>query len=178
MSPIPITDRAERSSAAPRWRLDPAGSQAEFRVPHFWGLITVKGHFDRLDGWLEVDHSGRRRIELNIDATSVHTGNPMRDRHLRADDFFDAERNPEVRFHSTSVSDVGDGALGVKGELAAAGHSVALDLQPSIEQTGDQLQIDESILLDQRQLGMTWSPLGMTRTPVTLHVHALLRRER
>lgn len=77
MSTTPTTDRAERLSAATRWRLDPAGSQAEFRVPHFWGLSTVKGHFDRLDGWLEVGHSGRRRIELT-------------------------ECNPEVRFHSTS----------------------------------------------------------------------------
>lgn len=178
MSTNPITDRAECSSAATCWRLDPAGSEAEFRVRHFWGLITVKGHFERLDGRLEVDRGGRRRIELRIDAASVHTRNRMRDRHLRAADFFDTERSPELRFHSTSVSDVGDGALGVTGELAAAGHSVALDLQPSIEQTGDRLQIDASILLDQRELGMTWSPLGMTRTPVALHVHALLRRER
>ncbi|MDQ2894833.1 MAG: YceI family protein [Actinomycetota bacterium] len=178
MSTTPIIDRAQRSAAATRWRLDPTGSNAEFRVRHFWGLVTVKGHFDRLDGWLEVDRSGRRGIELNIDATSVRTRNPMRDRHLRGADFFDAERSPEVHFHSTSVSDVGEGALAVTGELAAAGHRVALDLQPRIEQTGDELQIDVSILLDQRELGMSWSPLGMTLTPVTLHVHALLRRER
>lgn len=178
MSITPTIDRAERSSAATRWRLDPTGSKAEFRVPHFWGLITVRGHFDGLDGWLEVDHSGRRRIELTIDATSVHTGNPMRDRHLRAADFFDAEHNPEVQFHSTRISDPGDGRLRVEGKLVAAGHRVTLSLEPTLEQGDDQLQIDASTLLDQHQLGMTWSPLGMTRTPVTLHVHALLRRER
>ncbi|MDQ6731076.1 MAG: YceI family protein [Actinomycetota bacterium] len=86
MSTTPIIDRAERSAAATRWRLDPAGSNAKFQVQHFWGLITVKGHFDRLDGWLEVDRGGRRRIELNIDATSVRTRNPMGDWHLRAAD--------------------------------------------------------------------------------------------
>jgi ABC-2 type transport system ATP-binding protein len=32
--------------------------------------------------------------------------------------------------------------------------------------------------LDQRQLGMTYSPLGMTRTPATLTVHADLTPER
>jgi polyisoprenoid-binding protein YceI len=41
--------------AAGRWRLDPSASTAEFRVPHFWGLVTVKGHFERLDGYLEFD---------------------------------------------------------------------------------------------------------------------------
>ncbi len=102
----------------------------------------------------------------------------MRDRHLRAADFFDAEQNPEVRFHSTRISDAGDGRLRVEGELVAAGNRVLLSLEPTIQQGDDQLQIDASTLLDQHQLGMTWSPLGMTRTPVTLHVHALLRRER
>jgi hypothetical protein len=45
-----------------RWRLDPSASTAEFRVPHFWGLITVKGGFKRLDGYLEVDDHGRRQL--------------------------------------------------------------------------------------------------------------------
>jgi polyisoprenoid-binding protein YceI len=37
-----------------RWRLDPTRSTAEFRVPNFWGLVKVKGRFDRLSGWLEI----------------------------------------------------------------------------------------------------------------------------
>jgi polyisoprenoid-binding protein YceI len=174
----PISEQHEGSSATPRWRLDPAGSKAEFRVPHFWGLITVKGHFDRLDGWLDVDESGRRRMELTIDAASLHTGNPMRDRHLRGADFFDVQPNPEVRFRSTTVDSAGERTLRVQGELEMAGHRVALTLQPIIEQNDDQLEIDVRTPLDQRRFDMTWSPLGMTRTPVMLHVHALLLRER
>ncbi len=174
----PITDRGDRSSAPSRWRLDPAGSKAEFRVRHFWGLVTVTGHFDRLDGWLDIDESGQQRMELIIDAASLDTGNRKRDAHLRSAEFFDIEHNPEVRFHSTSVSDPGDGSLRVEGELSAAGNRVALDLQPTFKQTDDQLQIDASTAVDQRQLGMTWSPLGAARTPATLNVHARLRRER
>ncbi len=174
----PPADPAQGSSAATRWRLDPAGSTAEFGVPHFWGLVTVKGHFGRLDGWVTIDESGQRAMELTLDAASVDTGNRRRDRHLRSSDFFDAERSPEVRFHSTSVSDAGDGGLRVAGELEAAGNRVALDLQASLEQSEDQLLIDVTTPLDQRQLGITWSPLGVTRSPVTLHVHALLRPER
>jgi len=61
-------------STTTRWVIDPAHSSAEFRVPHFWGLVKVKGRFDRLDGWLEVDDNGSHRLELIIDATSVNTG--------------------------------------------------------------------------------------------------------
>jgi polyisoprenoid-binding protein YceI len=177
MNTHPITDQTQDQFAVSRWRLDPAASSAEFQVPHFWGLITVKGHFERLDGWLEIDENEQRRITLTIDAASLHTGSGRRDKHLRSADFFDTENHPEVRFGSTSVSDAGQDRLRVEGELEAAGERVRLGLDPTIHQADHQLSIEVATTVDQRVLGMTWSPLGMTRTPATLTVHARLRRE-
>ncbi len=161
-----------------RWRLDPDRSTAEFRVPNFWGLMKVKGRFERLSGWLEIGEQGERRIELTIDATSLNTGNDKRDEHLRSAEFFDTERHPTVRFVSTSVGAQVDGRIHVEGELLAAGHRVVLELEPMLRQTADGLQVDASTTLDQRELGMTFSPLGMTRTPANLTVHADLTPER
>jgi polyisoprenoid-binding protein YceI len=172
-----ITDQTQDRVAVTRWRLDPAASSAEFQVPHFWGLVTVKGHFERLDGWLEIHESEQRRITLTIDAASLHTGSGKRDKHLRSADFFDTQNHPEVRFRSTSVSDAGEDRLRVEGELEVAGERVALGLDPTIHQDDHQLNIEAATTVDQRVLGMTWSPLGMTRTPATLTVHARLRRE-
>ena len=62
-----------------------------------------------------------------------------------------------------------------KGELLAAGSRVTLELQPTVRQLDDQIEIDASTTVDQRQLGMTWSPLGIARTPAALTVHAQLR---
>jgi polyisoprenoid-binding protein YceI len=166
------------ATVATRWRLDPADSIAEFRVPHFWGLLTVKGRFDRFDGRLEADHAGPRRIELTIEAASVSTRNRRRDRHLRSADFFDVDRHPKVGFRSTAIRAAGDGSVRVHGELTAAGNRVALEVEPTVEQTDDHLHIDARTTIDQRQLGITWSPLGMTRAPVMVHVHAVLRPER
>ena len=87
---------------------------------------------------------------------------------------FDTDRHPAIRFSSTRVSDAGDGHLSVIGELYAGGGQVTLTLQPTIRQVGDRLHVDASATVDQRELGMTWSPLGMTRTPTTLTVHAQL----
>ena len=53
------TAQTQNPRAEGRWRLDPSASTAEFQVPHFWGLVTVKGHFDRLDGSLDLE-GGRR----------------------------------------------------------------------------------------------------------------------
>jgi polyisoprenoid-binding protein YceI len=163
---------------ATRWRLDPANSTAEFRVPHFWGLVTVKGRFDRLDGRLEADQDGPQRIELTIDAASVSTRNRRRDRHLRSADFFNVDHHPELCFRSTAIAPSGDGSVQVHGELTAAAGQVSLELEPTIAQSGDELSIDVRTAIDQRQLGITWSPLGMTRAPVAVHVRALLRPER
>jgi len=165
-------------STTTRWVIDPTHSSAEFRVPNFWGLVKVKGHFDRIDGWLEVNDKGSRRLELIIDAASVNTGNRQRDEHLRGTDFLDTERHPDVRFVSSQVSEADDGDLHVQGELLAAGDRVALELQPTVRQIDDQIEIDASTTVDQRRLGMTWSPLGIARTPTVLTVHAQLHPQR
>ena len=100
MSTHPITDQTQDQLVGTRWRLDAAASSAEFQVPHFWGLLTVKGRFERLNGWLEIE-SEQRRIMLTIDAASLHTRSAKRDKHLRSADFFDTQNHPEVRFRST-----------------------------------------------------------------------------
>ena len=163
--------------AGTRWRLDPSGSSAEFRVPNFWGLSSDKGRFQRLDGWLEVDDDHRWRMELTLDAASLDTGNRRRDRHLRSADFFDVQHHPEVRFRSSSVNKHG-GRLHVEGELEAAGQRARLQVEVTVKHADGRLELDAAATVDQRQLGMTWSPLGVIRTPTALSVHARLRRER
>ena len=82
------TTLTEQRTAAPtRWSVDGAGSFVEFAVKTFWGLASVRGHFDRFDGWYETGPDGAT-IELTIDADSLDTGNSMRDKHLRSADFF------------------------------------------------------------------------------------------
>jgi len=169
-------DADHAPAASTHWRLDASASTAEFRVPHFWGLVKVKGHFERLDGRLDVGADGEQQMQLSIDATSLQTGNRKRDTHLRSAEFFDCEQHPEVTFRSTRVSDAGDGRLRVDGELEAAGKRVPLAFDASMRQADDHLELEATTTVDQRLLDMTWSPLGMTRTPATLSVHARLRR--
>ena len=175
MTTTPKTAHAHDLRPGTSWRLDPARSRAEFRVRHFWGLATVKGHFEELDGRLHVGHDGRCEIELNSDAASLDTGNRMRDEHLRSPEFFDVDDHPTVSFRSTSASDSGDGRLRVAGRLEAAGRDAPLVLEAELRPSDDCLEIDAATTVDQRRLGMTWSPLGMAKAPVALAVHARLQ---
>jgi polyisoprenoid-binding protein YceI len=140
------------------WRLDPKRSTVEFRVGHFWGLSTVTGSFEDYEGRLDL--SADPAIELTINAASLQTGNPKRDRHLRSADFFDAENHPRVRFRSHAVDSHGDG-LKVRGSLSARNGSIPLELDAKLLEIDGELEIEAATIAPHRDLGMTWSPLGM-----------------
>jgi polyisoprenoid-binding protein YceI len=152
-----------------RWTLDPARSTAEFAVKHFWGLITVRGHFDRIHG----SYNGTT-VELTIDADSLGTGHQQRDTHLHSADFFHIESHPQVRFTSSKIEETGHGSLDVTGELEAAGHHVPLTFDATVRAIADKLEIEATTTVDQRLFAMNWSSLEMTQPPATLHVKAQL----
>ena len=156
------------------WRLDPARSSAEFQVPHFYGLMTVKGRFERYTGTLDL--SARPAVKLVIDAESLNTKQKQRDKHLRSDDFFDVANHPEVRFEADVATLVGE-TLKAEGELYAAGKHIPLDVEATVTEVGDEFEIEAMALADQRALGMTWSPMGITRTPAKLIIRGRLIRQ-
>jgi polyisoprenoid-binding protein YceI len=157
--------------SATRWRIDPARSQVAFEVPQGWGLPSVKGHFGEFKG--SVDLSSAPAVELTVEAASVETKIKQRDRHLRSPVFFDVANHPRIRFLSEEATLDGD-RLTVRGRLHAAGESVLLDINATLRHRGDELFLEASTEVDQRQLGMTYSPLGMVRTPTTLTVSCWL----
>lgn len=155
------------------WRLDPAHSSVEFHVRHFYGLMTVKGAFADYDGTLNL--GATPAVELTIQAASLDTKQGKRDKHLRSADFFDVERHPQVRFVSESASL--DGAtLRVRGQLHAAGRQIPLELAATVREIDGELEIEATTEADHRELGMTWSPLGILRAPSTLLVRGRLVR--
>jgi len=156
-----------------RWVAAPSDSTAEFSEKTFWGLRTVTGRFDRLEGSY-VARDGAGEIELTIDAATVDTGSRMRDKHLRSEDFFDVEEHPTLRFRSTTVTETAAGVLHVNGELEAAGRAVPLSFDARIREIGHELEIEATTTVDQRRLGMSSGMLGMIRPPATLHVRARL----
>ena len=68
--------------------IDKAHSEVAFQVRHV--LTKVRGRFTEFDGTVLFDqaHPERSSASLTIDASSVDTGTPDRDTHLRSDDFF------------------------------------------------------------------------------------------
>ena len=82
MSTPPPAAQPTAALASGTWRLDPARSNVEFHVRHFYGLMTVKGHFDQYQGTLDL-HADPV-IELIVEADSLDTKHKKRDKHLRS----------------------------------------------------------------------------------------------
>lgn len=155
------------------WKLDPKDSSVEFHVRHFYGLMTVKGHFDSYDGTIDLGASPS--VDLKIQADSLDTGHEKRDKHLRSADFFGVEETPEVRFTSDTATLDGE-TWKVSGQLEAGGHTVPLSFDAEVKSAGDRLSVHAEVEVDHRELGMTWSPLGIMRAPSRLVVHGKLKR--
>lgn len=169
-----ICDHRRKGTIVGRWKPDPRRSSVEFRAKHFWGAMIVKGRFEDYRGYLDLGASPA--VELAIDSASVQSGQRKRDQHLRAADFFDVEEHPLIRFTSDSVELRGE-ALAVHGSLSAGGRSIPLALDASIRRVDGELEISATAAAPHRELGMTFSPLGMIRPQSTLIVRARLVRE-
>jgi hypothetical protein len=65
----------------------------------------------------------------------------------------------------------------VPGQLHAAGRQIPLALDATVREVDGELEIEAVTEADHRELGMTWSPLGILRAPTKLIVRGrLLRR--
>lgn len=100
------------------WKSDKSHSGVNFSVSHMV-VAEVTGGFKDFDATLTVtqDDFSDMTIEANIKAASIDTKNENRDNHLRAGDFFDAEKFPDITFKSTKVETDGEGNFKITGDL-------------------------------------------------------------
>ena len=111
-------------AAMTTWKLDPAHSQAEFKVKHMM-ISNVKGSFNGLTGTLTEHPTDKTlsSIEASIDVNTVSTGDAQRDAHLKSADFFDATQFGTMTFRSSKVQPNGDGGYNVTGDLTIHGQT-------------------------------------------------------
>lgn len=95
---------AAPAAADRAFTFDPGHAELLFAYSHL-GNSRAFGAFEGFSGELQLDADdpAASRIEVVIDATSLHTGNAALDSHLAGTDFLAVETAPEIRFVSTKV---------------------------------------------------------------------------
>src|SRR5919106_1143880 len=105
------------SAPAGTWQLDPVHSSIRFEVPYLAG--TFKGEFHKVDATLTAE-GGRATLEGTADANSVDVKDENLSAHLQSPDFFDAERQPTLRFAADDVR-LASETVTAEGEISIKG---------------------------------------------------------
>ena len=88
----------------------------------------------QFEGKIVVDRDdySKSSVEVSIDAASIDTNEPARDKHLKSPDFFDVAKNPKITFKSTKVNQSGPNKLAVEGSLTIRGTTKAVTLDVDV----------------------------------------------
>ena len=146
------------------WAIDPTHTTVEFAVKNFL-FFTVKGSLDAIEGTIVLDAADVRRSSAAVvlKAASINTGSKRRDAHLRAADFLDVDRYPEIRFQSTKVEPGTDrDTLRVTGELTIKDKSKEIvldvsDIDRSCSPSGEHVAYYTALAeLDRHDFGLNY----------------------
>jgi polyisoprenoid-binding protein YceI len=113
------------------WAIDPAHSTVVFSIRH-GGVSNVHGRFGGVKGTLVFNDTDitKSTVTVTIDTSTVDTGEPTRDTHLKTDAFFDVAKFPTAAFTSSGVAKNGS-RLTVNGNLTL--HGVTLPVVLDVE---------------------------------------------
>jgi|SRR5689334_20700128 polyisoprenoid-binding protein YceI len=158
-----MTAQTATATATRALDIDRSHSEVAFQVRHL--LSKVRGRFNDFTGTIEFDPSNPQnsRVDVTIQAASIDTGEPDRDKHLRSADFFDVETYPTLRFVSTSVTPRGENSYDVAGQLTIHGVTRQVVLPATFvgaaaDPWGNVKSVFEAELpLNRKDFGLTWN---------------------
>jgi polyisoprenoid-binding protein YceI len=128
---VALAQLAAPALAANSWHFDTAHSGASFKIKHLM-VANVNGTMNGVSGKAEYDGKAVKtmKVEAQLDAATINTGDAGRDKHLKSADFFDVEKYPTITFKSKKI--IGrPGAYKLVGDLTMHGvtKEVALNME-------------------------------------------------
>ena len=164
---IPSGLIAENKVIVPgKYEVDSSHTQVMFTVKHL-GLSNVTGKFVNFNGTIEIPSKNLAELKTSgsIASKSIDTANKKRDDHLRAPDFFNAEKHPEISFKSKVVKKVSENKFELIGELTILGNTRPISLETTYlgyikDPWGKERIAFEAIgELNRKHFGLTWNKL-------------------
>jgi len=144
------------------YKIDASHSDILFKVKHLM-ITTVTGHFKSFDATLtaNADDFSDAEVTFTADINSVETKSEQRDTHLKSDDFFNAEKFPELKFVSTSFSKDGNG-YNLKGNLTIRDITKPIELHADYNGTmvdpwgQTKVGFEAEGLIKRKEFGLGW----------------------
>jgi polyisoprenoid-binding protein YceI len=116
LSLLPSLVRAQ----VPVAKIEKEGSSIKFNVK---ASVAIDGTFDKWDATLTFTSPDVTTgvLDVKIQAASVNTGSGMKDGKLKSKDFFDADHDPLITFHSTKLTQTGPNSFSIDGDFTIRG---------------------------------------------------------
>lgn len=151
------------------WNVDPMHSEVLFKVKHLV-ISTVTGSFKSFSGQATTTNETLEdaAIEFTIDVNSVDTGQPGRDEHLKAADFFDTEKFPQFKFVSTSFKKSEEDIYTLIGNLTIKGITKEIELEAEYGGTekdsygNTKVGFEVTGVVDRKDFGVSFNALTET----------------
>lgn len=144
------------------YKVDPVHSSVGFSIRHF--VSEVDGRFREFEGTIKYDkqNPAASSVQFTIQAASLDTDNPDRDKHLRSPDFFDVQKYPTLSFASTSVAPKDANTLNVTGNFTLRGVTKQLTIPVSVLGTaktpmGERAGFKTSFTVNRMDYGVAWN---------------------
>ena len=138
-------------------------------------LTSHTGHFDSIDGTLEVPTDDPKdvkiRVAVDMDSTSTKIG--LLTKHLKAEDFFDVSRYPKAEFVLDNISPLAEaGRYQVAGKLTLHGVQKPVSFPAHIAVTPQEVSFEATMTVRQTDFGMTEAAKKTKdEVPVTVSIH-------
>lgn len=153
----------QTATAVRTLEIDRSHSEIAFQVRHL--LSRVRGRFTDFTGAISFDESNPQasRVDVVIQARSIDTSEPDRDKHLRSADFFEVDTHPTLTFASTSVTPRGGNIYDVAGDLTIHGVTREVVMPASFLGTAQdpwgntKFVFEAELTLNRKDFGLTWN---------------------
>ncbi|MDZ4200823.1 MAG: YceI family protein [Gallionella sp.] len=117
--------------AADSYTIDARHTFPVFEVNHL-GFSTQRGRFNSSKGKITLDTAAKKgSVELVIDTASLDMGLDKWNEHMKAEDFFNVEFYPTMRFASNKLIFDGDKVVAAEGSFTLLGVTKPLTLTVS-----------------------------------------------
>lgn len=124
--------------SATTYTIEPDYAQVVFRWSHL-GFSNPAAQVSQGQGMLEFDPANptRASVQVTVPLSTLNTGVPALDEHLRSEDFFEVAKFPTASFRSTKVEQgAGKNRLRVTGDLSLHGITRPVTLDVTVLKIG------------------------------------------
>jgi polyisoprenoid-binding protein YceI len=149
-----VTVACAQTAEVPVFKVTPVKSTIKFNVK---ASVPIDGVFEKWDATMTFssNHAEDGVLDVKIQANSVNTGSGVKDGKLKSKDFFNADQDPYITFHSTKIEQTGPTTFNIEGTFTIRGVSKpeTLNLTLTGKGTGHG-SITGTMAFDRKEFGM------------------------